>query len=173
MEWDRLTDALNDYGIVHVAPGADPDQPGPHDPTDLFLALWSALAVRLQEAAVVLLLTYPELAPAAQAAIARLTGREADRARRRYVASCALQRMWRTRVQITLGVQPLIPPAYLGELGLPSLDDDLGRATLLALARQEESLYGYNAWAGYTSLMALFLQEIQLKGWGRKAARVS
>ena len=89
----------------------------------------------------------------------------------RYVAAAALQRMWRTRLQTDLGPQPLIPPAYLDELGLPSLEDDFGQATLLALARREEERFGHDAWAGYTSLMDLFLIEIQLDGWGQPHAR--
>lgn len=90
---------------------------------------------------------------------------------RRYIAACALQRMWRTRIQLALGEQAPLPAKYLDELGLPPLETDYGRATLWALAAQEEARYGYDAWAGYTSLMDLFLNEIALKGWGRRAAR--
>jgi hypothetical protein len=170
-EWDRLAAALNEYGIRHVSPSLRVDGPVALDPTGLFEALWRSPDARLQEATVPLLITWPDLAGAAHAAIRRLSSSLADRARRRYVAASAFQRMWRTRLQMALGARPLIPPAYVDELGLPSLDDDFGRATLLELARQEEALYGYNAWAGYTSLMDLVLQEIQLTGWGERAAR--
>ena len=85
---------------------------------------------------------------------------------RRYVAAAALQRMWRTRIELALRRRPLIPPAYLRELGLPPLEEDYGRAALRALSADEEARYGYDAWAGYTSLMDLFLSEIELRGWG-------
>jgi hypothetical protein len=85
---------------------------------------------------------------------------------RRYVAASALQRMWRTRIELALGPSLLLEPAYLDELGLPPLEDDFGCPTLRALASDEEQRYGYNAWAGYTSLMDLFLAEIELRGWG-------
>ena len=53
---------------------------------------------------------------------------------------------------------------HIAKIGLPALDEDFGRATLRALATQEEALYGHDAWVGYTSLMDLFLAEIQLRG---------
>ena len=166
-EWDRLAEALNRYGIRHVAPGGPPRGRIPSDPAELFSELDRASSVRLQEAVIFLLLTYPELAPAAQAAIEGLDGVRRDKAMRKYVAACALQRMWRTRIALALGPRPLIPPAFLDEFSLPSLEEDYGRATLLALAADEEACYGYHAWAGYTSLMDLFLREIELRRWGQ------
>ena len=170
-EWDRLAAALNHHGICHVAPARQPRGAVPTRPVDLFLALATASHVRLQEASIPLLLTQPQLAPAAQAVIGQLHGTQRDRAVRRYVAASALQRMWRTRLRLALGEQPLIPPAHVQELGLPPLEEDYGRATLRELSAQEEAIYGYNAWAGYTSLMDLFLAEIALSGWGQRADR--
>ena len=168
-EWDTLASALNDWGILHVAPLRRRRER--IAPEDLFWRLAEATDVRLREAAVLVLLTYPGQAPDAQAAMARLGGLARERAVFRYVAAAALQRMWRTRLQTDLGPHPLIPPAYLDELGLPPLEEDFGRPTLLALARIEEARFGHNAWAGYTSLMDLFLAEIRLTGWGRRRAR--
>jgi hypothetical protein len=168
-EWDALASALNAYGVNHVAPSQRVDAPRP-PPADLFRRLALAASVRLQEAAIPLLLTHPRLAAAAQTGIEGLRGPIRDRAMRRYAAAAALQRMWRTRLATDLGLQPLIAPAYLDELGLPALDRDFGRATLRTLAAQEEELYGHDAWAGYTSLMDLFLAEVQLRGWGRARA---
>jgi hypothetical protein len=144
----------------------------PTDPTGLFSELATASSVRLQEAAIPLLLTHPRLAPAALAAIDRLEGVGRDKAIRKHVAACALQRMWRTRLALALGPQPPIPPAYIEELALPSLEDDYGRATLLALAAEEEARYGYDAWVGYTSLMDLFLREVELRRWGQPVTSV-
>ncbi|MBI2939560.1 MAG: hypothetical protein HYY04_03910 [Chloroflexi bacterium] len=169
-EWDELTSALQDYGILHVRPGRRTRTRLP-SAAPLFRRLAGARAVRLQEASILLLLTHPHLAAAAREAIEGLAGPERDRAMRRYVAAAALQRLWRTRIETEIGRQPLIEPAYLDQLGLPSLDEDFGRRTLYELSRQEESLYGYNAWAGYTSLMELFLGEIRLSGWGKMRAR--
>lgn len=164
-----LASALNRRGILHIAPRrrrkkvlAD---------MELFRRLANASDPRLREAAVPLLLTYPQLAPVARAAIAGLGGVTRDRAMYHYVAAAGLQRMWRTRLQWELGPQPLIPQAYLDELELPSLEEDYGRATLLALAQREEEQFGHNAWAGYTSLMDLILAEIRCAGWGRSGAR--
>lgn len=165
-----MATALNRQGIRHLAPR---QRAGGRLATgaELFQCLAEASAVRLQEAAIVLLLTSPELAGEARVAIERLQGPARRRAMARYVAAAALQRMWRTRLLTDLGPQPWIAPAYLQELGLPELDGDFGRTTLRALCQQEEALYGHDAWAGYTSLMDLFLAEIQLKGWGRRSAR--
>lgn len=169
-EWDRLAAALNAYGVIHIAPTLPPAGAVPLDATELFFALARSADVRLQEAVVLLLLTHPKLAAACTTAIGRLTGRERDRAQRRYVAAAALQRMWRTRVQLALGPQAEIPAAYLEELVLPALDEDFGRVALMRLSEQEEDRYDYNAWAGYTSLMDLFLAQIERQGWGKPTA---
>lgn len=166
-EWDRLAHALNQYGIRHIAPLGPGSAGARADPETLFRELASSSNVRLQEAAIPLLLTYPHLAASAQAAIAGLNGAARDRAIRRYVAACALQRMWRTRLELALGPHPLIPVAYLAELRLPALGEDYGRVTLRALAGQESTRYGYDAWAGYSSLMDLILSEMDLSHWGR------
>lgn len=169
-EWDVLASAVNRCGVDHIAPRRRVRANLPQG-VELFRRLATASSVRLQEAIIPLLLTHPDLAPAARAALDNLTGSARDRAMRRYVAAAALQRMWRTRLQQDLGPQPLLPAAYLDELGLPPLEADFGRATLYALAQQEEARYGHNAWAGYTSLMDLILAEIGRKGWGRRRAR--
>lgn len=121
---------------------------------------------RLHQAVVVLLLTHPHLAQTAWRVIDRLSGAPRDRAMRRYVAAAALQRMARTRIALSLGPQPTLPPAYLAELDLPPLDGEFGRATLLVLADQEGERYGYDAWGTYRALLDLFLSEIGRRGWG-------
>jgi len=170
-EWDVLTTALNRYGVRHVAPGARVKGPVPAG-EELFVRLAESTAVRLQEAIVILLLTHPDLDLAAQQAIDRLQGDQRIRAMHRYVAACALQRMWWTRLSTDLGLRPAIRQAYFSELGLPSLEEDMGRSTLLALSNREEMAYGYDAWAGYTSLMDLFLAELTDPKWGQRRARV-
>jgi hypothetical protein len=164
-EWDVLASALNARGIRHIAPRRRRKRR--FSDVELFRRLAQSSHARLREAAILWLLTDPSLAPAAQEAIAGLHGEVRGRAMLRYVAAAALQRMWRTRLQWDLGPQPLIPPAYLQELSLPSLNEDHGRAALLQLAQQEEEAFGHDAWAGYTSLMDLFLAEIALADWGR------
>lgn len=118
----------------------------------------------------VLLLTHPRLAGEARLVIASLEATLRDRAIRRYVAAAALQRIARSRIALSLGQQPDIPPAYLDELELPSLDQDYGRETLFALAADEQARYGHRALQGYLALLDLFLAEIRRKGWGRHAA---
>lgn len=164
-EWDRLATFLNRRGIQHLAPRRRSAAATPTDDR-LYELLLASRNVRLQEAAVLLLLTYPATAVAFRAAVGRLDGVQQDRARRRYVAAAALQRMWRTRLATDLGPQPLIPPAYIEELRLPPLEQDFGRTTLLGLAEREEAEYGYDAWAGYGSLMDLFLGEVGFQRWG-------
>ena len=165
-EWDRLTTALNRWGVLHVAPGRPRRASVPMTAVELFARLLRSPEPRLQQAAVVLLLTHPHLAADAQAAINRLDGVSRDRAMRRYVAAAALQRMARTRIAARLGPQPLLPPAYLDALGLPSLDAEFGRETLLVLADQERDRYGYDAWGTYWALLDRFLTEIRRSGWG-------
>ena len=172
-EWDRLATALNHLGVKHVS-HARPARGGvPREPSELFERLFRSGDPRLQEAAVILLLTRPDFAGEARAAIRSLDGPLRDRAMRRYVAAAALQRMARTRIALALGPQPDIPPAYLDELRLPPLDTDFGRDTLLALAADEEARYGYAAWRGYRALLDLFLAEIPRSGWGQPCGNAS
>lgn len=166
-EWDDLAAALNRWGIRHVAPGDGEEIAAVAAARELFERLAHASDPRLHQAAVVVLLTHPDTATEARAAIDRLAGRERDRAMRRYVAAAALQRMARTRIALALGPQPSIPAAYLDELGLPPLDAEFGRATLLALAEQEGALYGFDAWGTYVALLDHFLHDIQRSGWGK------
>ncbi len=165
-EWDILATALNRWGVVHVAPGHPVRVGLPATASELFERLARAVAPRLQQAIVVMLLTHPHLAADAQAAIERLDGVLRDRAMRRYVAAVALQRMAKSRIGLSLGSQPLVPVAYLPALNLPPLDAEFGRVTLLALAAQEQERYGYDAWGTYRTLLDHFLNDILRRGWG-------
>jgi hypothetical protein len=51
-------------------------------------------------------------------------------------------------------------------LGLPDLEAEFGRETLLALSEPEEARYGYDAWGTYRTLLDLFPNEIQRTNWG-------
>ena len=166
LEWDTLATALNRLGIFHLAPGKVRRSGLPRTTQELFEGLWRTAEPRLHQAAVVLLLTRPDLARDAQAAIDGLNGTVRDRAMRRYVAAAALQRIARTRIMLDLGSRPLLPPAYLEELALPPLDAEFGRMTLGALAADEETRYGYDAWGTYWTLLDLFLSAIRRRGWG-------
>src|SRR5262245_22631066 len=163
-DWDELTTALNAWGVLHVAPGQSTWNGVPRTASELFARLARAREPRLQQAIVVLLLTRPDLATDARSVIDRLTADVQERAKRRFVAAAALQRMARTRIALSLGPQPLIPPAYLDDLHLPPFDEEYGRVTLLALAEQESESYGYDAWGTYWTLLDLFLNEIRRKG---------
>lgn len=171
-EWDILTSRLNDYGVVHVAPGRRRLVGLPGSATELFERLLTSREPRLQQAAIFLLLTRPTLADCASAAIQKLNGPARDRAMRRYVAASALQRMARTRIAMQLGPQPELPAYFLEDLGLPPLADGYGCAALFELAHQEETLYGYDAWGTYQSLLDLFLAESRRAEWGRATAGV-
>lgn len=170
-EWDILTSALNDYGVIHVAPRRRRSSGLPPSATELFERLLTSPERRLQQAAIVLLLTQPTLADCASAAIQKLSGVARDRAMRRYTAAAALQRMARTRIAMQLGPQPDLPEHFVDHLELPPLTEEYGRAALFELARQEEALYGYDAWDTYLSLLDLFLAESRRAGWGRVADR--
>ncbi|MGH2560789.1 MAG: hypothetical protein ACRDJH_17125 [Thermomicrobiales bacterium] len=165
-EWDTLTTALNRWGVLHVSPGR-PRQVGiPRTAVDLCTRLMTSAEPRLQQAVIPLLMTHPMLAVDARAAIAHLEGTQRDRAMRRYVAAAAMQRMARTRLTHCLGTRQLLPPCFLADLGLPSLDEDFGQATLWALAEQEQIRYGYDAWGTYHTLLDLLLSEMRRGGWG-------
>lgn len=168
-EWDMLTTALNRHGISHVAPAGAPRVCVPNTARALFEGLFRANDARLQQSAILLLMTHSNLAGEARLAVGALTGATRDRAMRRYVAAAAMQRMARSRIASHIGPRPLIPPAYLDELGLPALDVEFGRAALFVLAGQEQELYGYDAWGTYRSLLDLFLGEIRRRGWGHGA----
>jgi hypothetical protein len=128
---------------------------------------------RLRQAIIPLLLTYPDQAHALQHVIARLPAALAERAKYLYVVAAAAQRMWRSRLQWTLGPQPLIPVAYDRELGIPDIDAEHGQAALLRVAKKEEEHYGYNALAGYRALIEQILAEIEVGNWGAAHARTS
>ena len=168
-EWDVLTTALNDYGVIHVAPRQRRSVGAPRSATELFERLLTSREPRLQQSAILLLLTQPGLADAASEAIQKLTGVTRDRAMRRYVAAAALQRMARTRITMQLGPQPDLPAHFVDDLGLKPLSEEYGRAALFELAAQEEELYGYDAWGTYLSLLDLFLAESRRDGWGQPA----
>jgi hypothetical protein len=165
-DWDELTTALNRWGVLHVAPGALQSHGLPPSASELFARLWQATDPRLQQAGVVLLLTHPGLASDARSAIDELDGVTRERAKRRYVAAAALQRMAKTRIAMRLGLKALIPEAYLDDFDLPPLDGEFGRETLLALAEQEQGRFGYDAWGTYRALLDHFLNEIQRRDWG-------
>jgi hypothetical protein len=166
-EWDRLATALNHWGILHIAPRRPRRAGVPETARELFARLAGSDEPRIHQAIVLLLLTHPQLADDAQAAISQLAGNRRDRAMRRYVAATALQRMARTRIAQHLGSSPLLPVTYLDELDLPPLDEEFGRVTLLALAAGEQERYGYDSWGTYLGLLDLFLHEIRRRDWGR------
>lgn len=169
-EWDVLAVALQEWGVKHLSYAHRLRTGVPRTARELFERLASSGDPRLNEAEIVLLLTHPELAAEARLAISSLPDALRGRAMRRYVAAAALQRMARTRIALSLGQQPDIPPAYLDELGLPSLDEDYGREALLALATDEEVRYGHPALRGYLAVLDLFLNEVRRIGWGQRAA---
>jgi hypothetical protein len=170
-EWDVLASCLNDLGIIHVSPQRRRRTRRGLTIRAVFERLFGACDARLNQAAIFLLLTHPQLADAARAAIDTLEDDTLDRAKRRYVAASAMQRMARTRIAMQLGPQPELPPAYLNDLGLPSLELEHGKLVLIELARQEELRYGYDAWGTYRSLLDLFLAESRRVNWGRVSAR--
>lgn len=171
-EWDTLTTALNQLGVDHIQPARQTGAGLTLTPADLFRRLARAPDPRLQQAIVFLLLTHPDLARDAQEAFEKLSGEARDRAMRRYVAAAALQCMARTRLRLSLGPQPLIPvpPEYLAELRVPPLDQEFGRETLLKLAADEDTRYGYPAWRTYQTILFLFLNESRRQSWGRSRA---
>jgi hypothetical protein len=165
-EWDLLAAALIEQGVWYVGPHARPRGRMPVG-EELFERLAQSSHARLREAIVLLLLRRPELARDAQRAIGRLEDRVQMQAKLRYCAACALQRMWRTRLIDAIGDHPLIEPAFQDELRLPPLDEDFGLSALLAISNLEEELFGYNAWAGYESLMGHFLGELAVRARAR------
>jgi hypothetical protein len=160
------TAALNRRGVLHVVPGEPRQEGAPLPARDLFARLYQSVEPRLHQSALVLLLTHPHLAIDARLAIDELSGVMQERAKRRYVAAAALQRMARTRIALALGPQSLIPSAYLDEFELPQLDDEFGRRTLLVLSAQEAERFGYDAWGTCRTLLEFFLSEIRRQGWG-------
>ena len=84
----------------------------PGSASALFERLLTSREPRLQQAAIILLLTQPALAGSAIEAVRNLTGAARDRAMRRYVAAVAMQRMARTRIVMQLGPQPDLPEQF-------------------------------------------------------------
>ena len=137
MTWDTLVDGLRAYGVRYLSGGAEAMEQAPGelpDPLWLLCSLARSLEPRLRQATVALFLIHPELAEAARRAAASLDGQSRRHLVEAYVAAVYLQRMWRTRLRRYLGEQPLLPPHWTQELGLPDPDERFGKVGLATLA---------------------------------------
>src|SRR5437660_1694752 len=93
-EWQRLVESLRTHGVRHLSlPASSTDAP-PLPLAELVDDLLRTPDPRLRQAVVPLLLTHPEYARLVQERIEHLPPELADRARRLYLVSAALQRMW-------------------------------------------------------------------------------
>jgi hypothetical protein len=135
-EWNTLVAGLRAYGVRYLSGGSDAadcaDARRP-DPAQLLSGLARSTEPRLRHAAAALFLVHPELAEAAPGAAAALDTHCRAALVEAYVAAVYLQRLWRSRLRRHLGEQPLLPPLWIDELGLPAPDDRYGKLGLAAL----------------------------------------
>jgi hypothetical protein len=144
-DWDALVDALRGYGVRHLSGGTQDARPGararggqsPPEAAPLVARLALSPEPRLRRALVPLFLVHPELAGDVREVAGELPGTARDALVRAYVAAVYLQRLWWTRLRRYLGDQPLLPPYWIDELGLPPPEDRFGRVGLAALAERE------------------------------------
>lgn len=161
---DHLVAALHARGVCYLAPTPSGDEPALTD-EQLIVGLAASKDGRARFALAGLLLRHPDLAEAAARLAADAppdmdapAARESVRAelRKQYAAAMYLQRMWRTRLALCLGVKDaLIPERFTRELNLPPADDMFGERGLRELCDRSP----FNDWSSYEQVVDLLCDQ--------------
>lgn len=154
---DHLVAALHARDVCYLAPTPTGDEPELSD-EQLMTGLAASKDGRARFALAGLMLRHPELAEA----VARLASDPAlsdpvrAELRKQYAAAAYLQRMWRTRLALCLGVKDtLIPERFTRELNLPPADDMFGERGLRELCDRSP----FNDWSSYEQVVDLLCDQ--------------
>lgn len=160
---DHLVAALHRRGICYLAPSPEGDEPELTD-DELLIGLAASKDGRLRFALAGLLLVHPELAETAacllDARCSPTNGKTPpdwawDELRKQYVAAMYLQRLWRTRLRLHVGDQPLIAERYTNDLGLPAADVMFGEMGLRVLTDRS----AFNDWSSYEQVVEMICEQ--------------
>ncbi len=159
-ERDDLVAGLHARGVCYLAPTPHGDE-RPLSDEELIAGLAQSSSARLRFALAALLLAHPDLADCAATVQATLPEAGRRELRKQYLAAMYLQRMWRTRLRLRFGEQPLIPERFtsaddspIGE-PLPGPDDMHGKHGLRRLCEDSP----YNDWSSYEQVVELLMNQ--------------
>lgn len=159
-ERDDLVAGLHARGVCYLAPTPHGDERILSD-EEMIAGLAQSANARLRFALAALLLAHPELADCAADVETTLPAPGRRELRKQYLAAMYLQRMWRTRLRLRFGEQPLIPERFtsadnspIGE-PLPGPDDMHGKRGLRRLCEDSP----YNDWSSYEQVIELLMNQ--------------
>ncbi len=161
---DALVAALRDRGIDYLAPSDAPSDRRLGDE-----GLIASLAVhrdpRLRQALIAFLLIHPEAAPSAQRLRWKLNPQDVQPLMGAYMAAVYLQRQWRFRLARYLGSMAELPDYFSAEMGMPSPEEEWGKAGLHALAEWQttRSAFRFNHLSEYQKVAEMLFESFKLK----------
>lgn len=157
-ERDDLVAGLHARGVCYLAPTPNGDERALSD-DELIAGLAQSGNARLRFALAALFLAHPELAEHAAEIGLTLPAPAQRELRKQYLAAMYLQRMWRTRLRMRFGEQPLIPQRFTSAADsptgepLPGPDDMHGKRGLRRLCEDSP----YNDWSSYEQVIELLM----------------
>lgn len=159
-EREDLVAGLHARGVCYLAPTPHGDERILSD-EELIAGLAQSPNARLRFALAALLLAHPDLADTAANVAATLPETGRRELRKQYLAAMYLQRMWRTRLRLHFGEQPLIPERFTSAddspigASLPDPDDMHGKRGLRALCEDSP----YNDWSSYEQVIEMLINQ--------------
>ncbi len=158
-ERDDLVAGLHERGVCYLAPTPTGDERRMAD-EELLIGLAQTKDARLRFALAGLMLVRPQLAEVCAALIELrhmqfLPKTIQAELQKQYLAAMYLQRMWRTRLRMAIGEQPLIPERFVQELNLPSADTMHGEMGLHHLTHSSP----FNEWSSYQQVVDLICDQ--------------
>ena len=141
---EALVAALRRRGVGYLAP-SDATEDRPLGDLDLVEGLARHGEARLRQALIPLFLLHPHLASLVRGCGSRLEPPARVELQAHYMAAVYLQRMWSARLRRYLGALPELPDHFSTELGLPTPEDEWGKAGLHALADWHATASGRRA----------------------------
>ena len=159
IERDDLVAALHERGVCYLAPTPTGGERALTD-EELLIGLSQTKDARLRFSLAGLLLVHPTLASiCAELIEARhirfLPKNVLAELQKQYLAAMYLQRMWRTRLRMAIGEQPLIPERFTQDLALPSADAMHGEMGLHHLVDSSP----FNEWSSYQQVIDLICDQ--------------
>lgn len=167
---EALVAALRERGVDYLAPSDAQGEPLADE--TLLASLAAHDNPRLVQALIALFMLHPQLAPLVPPLRARLGAPAEVELLAHYMAAVYLQSMWRIRLDHYLPPTPDLPDYFSGELGLPSPDDEFGKAGLYALAdwHSAHAAGRANHLSEYEGVAALLLDRLWLQAERRVAS---
>lgn len=149
---------------VHYLRTPTSAEPLPLEPAALIAALAQHPSPRVREALIPLFLRHPEFARDVPDLVDTLPPSDGLTLRHLYTAAVYLQRLWRGKLEMYLGVLPALPD-YFGqsEWGLPAPEEHYGEAGLRLLAEHFRAITGDNWLSMYQATLSLFLNQLRLE----------